>query len=85
VHHVHHSREQQFTDSNFADMFTVWDRLLGTYREAPDRRAIAYGLAEFDDDRHQTIKGMSLMPLAPTTGNRRDWPQADELQNVART
>jgi len=85
VHHVHHSRDQHLTDSNFADLFTVWDRLLGTYREATDRRAIAYGLAEFDDDRYQTIKGMTLMPLAPTAGDGRDWSHADELQHVART
>jgi len=63
VHHVHHSRDQQFTDSNFADLFTVWDRILGTYREAPDRRGIAYGLPEFDEDRHQTVRGMALMPF----------------------
>jgi sterol desaturase/sphingolipid hydroxylase (fatty acid hydroxylase superfamily) len=65
VHHVHHSREQRFTDSNFADVFTLWDRLFGTYEEAPDRRAIAYGLEEFDGDAHQTVQGMALMPLAP--------------------
>jgi sterol desaturase/sphingolipid hydroxylase (fatty acid hydroxylase superfamily) len=65
VHHVHHSREPQFTDSNFADLFTLWDRLLGTYREAPDRRGIAYGLPEFDADRYQTVKGMAMMAFAP--------------------
>jgi sterol desaturase/sphingolipid hydroxylase (fatty acid hydroxylase superfamily) len=65
VHHVHHSREPRFTDSNFADLFTLWDRVLGTYREAPDRHRIAYGLSEFDDDRHQTVRGMAMMPLVP--------------------
>ena len=65
VHHVHHSRDQRYTDSNFGDMFTIWDRLLGTYEEVPDRRAIAYGLAEFDADRYQTVKGMTLLPLSP--------------------
>lgn len=65
VHHVHHSREQQLTDSNFADLFTLWDRLFGTYREAADRRGIAYGLREFDADRYQTVKGMTMMPLEP--------------------
>lgn len=64
VHHVHHSRDKRYTDSNFADVFTIWDRLLGTYVEVPDRRSIAYGLAEFDAERHQTVKGMTLMPLA---------------------
>jgi sterol desaturase/sphingolipid hydroxylase (fatty acid hydroxylase superfamily) len=64
VHHVHHSRERDHTDSNFADLFTLWDRLSGTYREAGDRRRIPYGLDEFDDDGHQTVKGMAMMPLA---------------------
>jgi len=65
VHHVHHSRERRLTNSNFADLFTLWDRALGTYEEAADRRRIAYGLAEFDDDVHQTVRGMAMMPLAP--------------------
>ena len=64
VHRVHHSRDQRYTDSNFGDVFTLWDRALGTYREAPDRTSIAYGLAEFDEDGHQTVRGMTLMPLA---------------------
>jgi len=77
VHHVHHSREPRFTDSNFADLFTWWDRLLGTYREVPDRRRIAYGLSEFDDDRHQTVKGMAMMPLVPVQATSRDMKRGD--------
>jgi sterol desaturase/sphingolipid hydroxylase (fatty acid hydroxylase superfamily) len=65
VHHVHHSRDPRYTNANFADVFTLWDRALGTYREAADRRAIDYGLSEFDDDRFQTIRGMVTMPLLP--------------------
>jgi sterol desaturase/sphingolipid hydroxylase (fatty acid hydroxylase superfamily) len=65
VHHVHHSRDARLTNSNFADLFTLWDRLLGTYREAPDRRRIEYGLLELDADSHQTVIGMALTPLAP--------------------
>jgi sterol desaturase/sphingolipid hydroxylase (fatty acid hydroxylase superfamily) len=65
VHHVHHSRDRRLTNSNFADLFTFWDRALGTYEEAPRDRRIAYGLAEFDDDAYQTVTGMAMMPFAP--------------------
>ena len=84
VHHVHHSREQRYTDSNFADVFTLWDRVLGTYAEAPDRRAIAYGLAEFDADAHQTVKGMTLMPLAPVGPAAAEWRDAARTAETAR-
>jgi sterol desaturase/sphingolipid hydroxylase (fatty acid hydroxylase superfamily) len=77
VHHVHHSREPRYTDSNFADLFTLWDRVLGTYREAPDRRRIAYGLAEFDSERHQTVKGMTMTPFAPVRAGAPDLNAGD--------
>jgi sterol desaturase/sphingolipid hydroxylase (fatty acid hydroxylase superfamily) len=67
VHHVHHSRDPRLTNANFADLFTLWDRVLGTYREAPDRRCIEYGLSQFDEDRYQTVRGMAMMPLAPVS------------------
>jgi sterol desaturase/sphingolipid hydroxylase (fatty acid hydroxylase superfamily) len=33
LHHVHHHRERPYTDSNYGDIFSVWDRLLGTFTE----------------------------------------------------
>lgn len=35
LHHVHHHNERPYTDSNFGDVFSVWDRLFGTYAELP--------------------------------------------------
>ncbi len=32
-HGSHHSRDARFRGKNFGAMFTIWDRLLGTYRE----------------------------------------------------
>ena len=43
MHKVHHHWQQPFTDSNYGAIFSIWDRLLGTYRElAPSQ--IKYGL-----------------------------------------
>jgi sterol desaturase/sphingolipid hydroxylase (fatty acid hydroxylase superfamily) len=33
VHVVHHHARRAETDSNYGAIFTVWDRLFGTYRE----------------------------------------------------
>ena len=54
MHKVHHEQDQQYTDSNFADIFIIWDRLFGTFKYLPVKQ-IKYGLKEFDDDRKQTF------------------------------
>jgi sterol desaturase/sphingolipid hydroxylase (fatty acid hydroxylase superfamily) len=52
-HKVHHEQDQHYTDSNYADIFILWDRLFGTFKyKAP--ASITFGLKEFEDDRKQT-------------------------------
>ena len=31
LHHVHHHSAQPYTDSNYGDVFSIWDRLFGTF------------------------------------------------------
>ena len=54
MHKVHHAQDQHYTDSNFADIFIVWDRLFGTYKYLPVNK-IKFGLKEFDEDKKQTF------------------------------
>lgn len=53
-HKMHHSRDQHYTDSNFADIFVFWDKLFGTFTYAPVSE-IKFGLKEFEDEKKQTI------------------------------
>ncbi|MFN8062584.1 MAG: sterol desaturase family protein [Vicinamibacterales bacterium] len=69
VHRVHHSADARFTNANYGDLFTIWDRLFGTYAVV-DARALRFGLDEFADDGAQTVKAMLLMPLAPVGADR---------------
>ena len=46
MHKVHHHWKQPFTDSNYGAVFSIWDRLLGTFKKL-DTKEIRYGL-----DRH---------------------------------
>lgn len=49
MHKVHHHYRLPYTDSNYGNIFSVWDRLLGTYMEL-DREKLVYGIDVFPDE-----------------------------------
>jgi sterol desaturase/sphingolipid hydroxylase (fatty acid hydroxylase superfamily) len=46
MHKVHHHWKQPFTDSNYGAVFSIWDRLLGTFKKL-DTKEIRYGLDRY--------------------------------------
>jgi sterol desaturase/sphingolipid hydroxylase (fatty acid hydroxylase superfamily) len=44
MHKTHHSREQSENDSNFSDIFSIWDRLFKTYRTRESYEDLVTGL-----------------------------------------
>ncbi|CAM1340683.1 sterol desaturase family protein [Tenacibaculum amylolyticum] len=58
MHKVHHHNLLPYTDSNYGNIFSIWDRLLGTYMEL-DREKIVYGVDTFPDE----AKNSSLQEL----------------------
>src|ERR1044072_3475818 len=54
MHKVHHSRDQKETDSNYSNIFSLWDKVFGTYTPATDFRKLSYGLDGFDVEERQT-------------------------------
>ena len=49
MHKVHHHYVLPYTDSNYGNIFSIWDRLFGTYMEL-DREKIVYGVDVFPDE-----------------------------------
>ncbi|MEC3907257.1 sterol desaturase family protein [Tamlana sp. 2201CG12-4] len=49
MHKVHHHYRLPYTDSNYGNIFSVWDRLLGTYMKL-DADKIVYGVDVFPDE-----------------------------------
>ncbi|ODS81107.1 MAG: sterol desaturase [Cytophagaceae bacterium SCN 52-12] len=43
MHHVHHHYRQPYTDTNYGNIFSVWDRLFGTFAKA-DQDTLVYGV-----------------------------------------
>jgi len=63
VHKVHHSRDARFTDTNYGNLVSWWDRGFGTFTPAREGRAVAYGLDGFDDPASQTTAGLLALPF----------------------
>jgi sterol desaturase/sphingolipid hydroxylase (fatty acid hydroxylase superfamily) len=63
MHKVHHSRWQPETDSNYASLFSFWDRLFRTFRLRADPRTIEYGLPGFDRAEQHTLAGLLTTPV----------------------
>lgn len=64
LHRVHHSDWQPETDSNFASIFSWWDRLGRTLRLRKDVCTLRYGLRELEGEEWQTLAGLLRTPLA---------------------
>ena len=63
LHKVHHSRWQPETDSNYSAFLSVWDRLFRSLRQREALADVELGLAELDDDRHQSLAGLWRTPF----------------------
>jgi len=61
-HRVHHQQDQFYTDSNYSDIFILWDRLFGTFKMMPVEQ-MKYGLVEFEEDKKQTFLYLIKSPF----------------------
>jgi sterol desaturase/sphingolipid hydroxylase (fatty acid hydroxylase superfamily) len=70
MHGIHHSTDRRETDSNFASLFTLWDRLHGAFRIDVPQDAITIGVPAYQDPHDVTIGKVLALPLRDT---RHDW------------
>ncbi|TMQ10157.1 MAG: sterol desaturase family protein [Deltaproteobacteria bacterium] len=64
MHKVHHSRNQRETDSNYGNIFSLFDRLFSTFTPSILGMRIEYGLDGHDAHEAQTTAGLLAMPFA---------------------
>jgi len=65
VHKIHHSRDVAETNSNYANLLTIYDRLLGTYTPAHRAERVVYGLGDADPAAIASFPGLLSMPFRP--------------------
>lgn len=71
MHKVHHHYKMPYTDSNYGNIFSVWDRIFGTFKKL-DTDKIIYGVDMFPDEKENSnIKDLLKQPFQkyrkPTT------------------
>ena len=72
MHKIHHHYVLPFTDSNYGNIFSFWDRLFGTYKYL-DREKVVYGVdVSYDEKTNSKISSLLIQPFQkykkPTTG-----------------
>lgn len=63
MHKVHHHYILPYTDSNYGNIFSVWDRIFGTYMYLP-KEEIIYGIDTYmEPEDHNQLKNLLKIPF----------------------
>lgn len=63
MHKVHHHYVLPYTDSNYGNIFSFWDRLFGTYKRL-DREKVVYGVDVFYDEKtNSKVSSLLIQPF----------------------
>jgi sterol desaturase/sphingolipid hydroxylase (fatty acid hydroxylase superfamily) len=68
MHKVHHHWKQPYTDSNYGAIFSIWDRLLGTFMKL-DPKEIRYGIdRDYPNEKDEDIIALLKRPFQKLNG-----------------
>jgi sterol desaturase/sphingolipid hydroxylase (fatty acid hydroxylase superfamily) len=63
MHKVHHSRDRVETDSNYANLFSFFDRAFRTYTASSRGPLVSYGIEGYDVPEQQSIGAVLWLPF----------------------
>jgi sterol desaturase/sphingolipid hydroxylase (fatty acid hydroxylase superfamily) len=65
MHRIHHSQDAREGQSNFANLFSWWDRLFATYVDEPaaGSAGVTFGVEGFGNRKHLTLPWMLAQPF----------------------
>jgi sterol desaturase/sphingolipid hydroxylase (fatty acid hydroxylase superfamily) len=70
MHKVHHHYVLPYTDSNYGNIFSVWDRLFGTFQTL-DRTKLVYGVdTHMEPTEHASVGALLTMPFRKKPSER---------------
>lgn len=66
MHKVHHHYAQPLTDTNYGNIFAVWDRIFGTFAQVNDVKNLTYGIdTHMDPKENQNLPNLLKIPFQP--------------------
>ena len=64
LHHVHHHYQKPYTDSNYGDVLSIWDRMFGTFKKL-NSKELVYGLDTcMDKKENNNFKSLIKIPFS---------------------
>ncbi|MFN1834739.1 sterol desaturase family protein [Balneola sp. MJW-20] len=74
MHKVHHHYTQPLTDTNYGNIFAIWDRVFGTFAEVEDTRSLRYGIDTHmeseENDRLSNLLKIPFQAYRPPVGSK---------------
>ena len=63
-HKIHHHYVQPHTDSNYGNIFSIWDHVFRTVTRVKDMNEIVYGIdTHMKQEEHSSIKNLLMIPF----------------------
>ncbi|TAE72414.1 MAG: sterol desaturase family protein [Bacteroidetes bacterium] len=76
MHKVHHHYVQPYSDSNYGNIFSIWDRLFGTFMKVNDTKKIVYGvdthLNRTENSHILNLLKIPFQPYRPPVGTKNE-------------
>jgi sterol desaturase/sphingolipid hydroxylase (fatty acid hydroxylase superfamily) len=69
MHKVHHSRAEEFTNTNYGNIFSFFDRVLFSFTPVERGPKVSYGLEGFDDRAIQRTTSLLGLPFTGPTAS----------------
>lgn len=64
MHKVHHHYEIPLTDTNYGNIFSLWDRAFGTFAEVADTKELIYGIdTHMNPKEHDDVINLLKIPF----------------------
>ncbi len=63
MHKLHHSRAKAQTDSNYGNLFSLFDRMFRTFTPSAGAGGVRYGIDGYDDPAAQKLPGLLRLPF----------------------
>jgi len=78
MHKVHHHFKQPLTDTNFGNIFSIWDRLFGTFAQVENTSDLVYGIdTHMDIKENDNMANLLKIPFQPYRV-----PEGQEVQSL---
>ena len=63
LHHVHHHYQQPYTDCNYGDVLSIWDRLFGTFQKLPAKNLVFGVDTHMKNEESSNFKSLLKIPF----------------------